>query len=263
MKKIECIIMDWAGTAVDYGCFAPVAAFLKSFESIGIAITPEEARRPMGLTKIDHIRTIFQMERIHNLFNETFKREYTEDDINKCYDSFQKELFSSLENYTSPIPYVIETIENLKAGGIKIGSTTGYTREMMDVVIPGAAQKGYKVDNCVTSDNLPGGRPHPYMIYQNMIDLAVESPLSVIKYGDTIADIKEGLRAGVWTIGVINGSNEMGLTEEEMTQMAADKIEKMRKEVRKSMYQAGAHYVVDDIRELPEIMDAINNKMNN
>lgn len=56
MKKIECIIMDWAGTAVDYGCFAPVAAFLKAFKEIGITISMEQARRPMGMAKIDHIR---------------------------------------------------------------------------------------------------------------------------------------------------------------------------------------------------------------
>ena len=29
MKKISCVIMDWAGTAVDFGCFAPLNAFLK------------------------------------------------------------------------------------------------------------------------------------------------------------------------------------------------------------------------------------------
>ena len=38
MKKIECIIMDWAGTAVDYGCFAPVAAFIEAFAEKGLVI---------------------------------------------------------------------------------------------------------------------------------------------------------------------------------------------------------------------------------
>lgn len=51
MKKIECVIMDWAGTAVDYGCFAPVAAFLKAFGEVGITVTMEEARRPMEWQK--------------------------------------------------------------------------------------------------------------------------------------------------------------------------------------------------------------------
>ena len=44
MKKVECIIMDWAGTSVDYGCMAPVAAFVESFKNIGLEVTPEETR---------------------------------------------------------------------------------------------------------------------------------------------------------------------------------------------------------------------------
>ena len=51
MKRIECIIMDWAGTAVDYGCFAPVAAFVESFRAIGVPVTAAETRAHMGRTK--------------------------------------------------------------------------------------------------------------------------------------------------------------------------------------------------------------------
>ena len=56
MKKIECIIMDWAGTAVDYGCFAPVAAFIEAFAEKGLVIDVVQTRKPMGLPKIQHIR---------------------------------------------------------------------------------------------------------------------------------------------------------------------------------------------------------------
>ena len=72
-----------------------------------------------------------------------------------------------------PFPGVIETLASLRAQGIRIGSTTGYTRAMMDVVVPGAAAKGYTVDNCVTPDGLPKGRPFPYMIQKNMADLGI------------------------------------------------------------------------------------------
>ena len=157
---------------------------------------------------------------------------------------------------------VIEVIEKLKRDGIKIGSTTGYTTAMMDIVLPGAAAHGYITDNCVTSNNLPAGRPQPYMIYQNMIDLAIPSVQSVIKYGDTIADIKEGVNAGVWTVGVILGSNEMGLTQEETGKLPAEELNRRMAAVRKRMYMAGAHYVVNTIAELPEIIEIINHKMN-
>ena len=230
MKKIECIIMDWAGTAVDYGCFAPV--------------------------------DLFKLPSVTEQFKQNYNRNWTEEDVVSIYKEFEKHLFASLEEYTTPIPGVIEVIEKLKRDGIKIGSTTGYTTAMMDIVLPGAAAHGYTTDNCVTSNNLPAGRPQPYMIYQNMIDLAIPSVQSVIKYGDTIADIKEGVNAGVWTVGVILGSNEMGLTQEETGKLPAEELNRRMAAVRKRMYMAGAHYVVNTIAELPEIIEIINHKMN-
>lgn len=262
MGKIECVIMDWAGTAIDYGCFAPVSAFVESFKTIEIAITAEEARRPMGLAKIDHIRALFQMERINTLFRRKYGRDYSEDDVRECYAEFQRLLFATLREYTKPIPGVVETMNILRSRNIKIGSTTGYTQKMMDVVVPAAAEKGYRVDNYVTSDCLPAGRPYPYMIYKNMCDLSVPSRFSVLKYGDTISDINEGLNAGVWTVGVVLGSNELGLTEEEIEKLPAEELEFRMKKVRNRMYAAGAHYVVDSIDELPDLIDCINARMN-
>ena len=242
MKKIECIILDWAGTAVDYGCFAPVAAFIESFNEIGVPVTAAETRAYMGLTKIEEIRALFNIDR--------------------SYVAFQRVLFDTLENYSEPIPGVVDTVEALRKAGIKIGSTTGYTDKMMDIVIPAAEKAGYKVDNCVTSDHLPAGRPYPYMVYRNMIDLAVPSVDCVLKYGDTIADIKEGVNAKVWTVGVVMGSNELALTQEEVAAMPAGELDARKAEVRRRMLEAGAHYVVDDITELPAIIETINQKMN-
>lgn len=262
MKKIKCIIMDWAGTAVDYGCFAPVAAFIESFKAIGISVTASETRAHMGLTKIEEIRALFESERINSCFREKFGRNYNEEDVQARFAEFQRILFATLEEYTDPIPYVTDIIAQLRAQGIKVGSTTGYTKDMMNVIIPAAAQKGYVIDNCVTSDDLPAGRPNPYMIFQNMCQLAIPCCQSVLKYGDTISDIKEGVNAGVWSVGVILGSNELALTKEEVETMPAKELERRKQEVRMRMYAAGAHYVVDDIRELPELIEAINKNMN-
>lgn len=263
MRKIECVIMDWAGTAIDYGCFAPVSAFIESFRMIGINVTTAEARKPMGLTKIDHIRALFQMERINNEFRKKYGRDYNEQDVESRYNEFQRLLFATLKEYTGPISNVIEVIDILRQKGIKIGSTTGYTKQMMDIVIPEASNKGYTPDNCVTSDNLPAGRPYPYMIYKNMCDLGVPSRFSVLKYGDTISDIKEGINAGVWSVGVILGSNEMGLTEEEVNALPEEELKLRMQEVRNRMYAAGAHYVVNSIDELPDLIDYINARMAN
>ena len=262
MKRIECIIMDWAGSAVDYGCFAPVAAFLNAFNEIGINITMEQARRPMGMAKIDHIRELFKMDGVGEEFEKIYQRPWNEQDVVAMNSKFEEYLFDSLANYTDPISGVIPTLDGLRKQGIKIGSTTGYTQTMMDVVLPNAARKGYTTDNCVTPNGLPAGRPLPYMIYMNMIDLAISSTDCVLKYGDTIADIKEGVNAKVWTVGVVLGSNELGLTQEEVLNMDAALLSAKKAEVRQRMLLAGAHYVVDSIEELPQVIELINHKLN-
>ena len=263
MKKISCVIMDWAGTAVDFGCFAPLNAFLKVFsEEKGIDITYRQAREPMGLLKIDHIKAILNMPEVNDKFRARYGRDWNMDDVNEMYQSFEKHLFASLKNFTTPIPGVLDTIRLLREDGLKIGSTTGYTQAMMDVVRPGAAAKGYVVDNLVTPDDVPAGRPAPYMIFENMIKLGVPCLDTVVKVGDTIADIKEGVNAKVWSVGVILGSNEMGLTEEETDNLTADELEDRMVEVRNRMLEAGASYVIRNIEELPALIQTINLKMN-
>lgn len=261
MDKINCIIMDWAGTAIDFGCFAPLHVFLRVFAEKGMNITYRQAREPMGLLKIDHIRAILKMPAVAEQFADVHHRPWVEEDILEMYSSFEKHLFASLRDFTTPIPGVVETIENLKAQGIKIGSTTGYTRQMMDIVRPDAAAKGYTVDNLVTPTGLPAGRPAPYMIYKNMIDLAIPSVDQVVKVGDTIADIREGLNAQVHTVGIITGSNELGLTQEEYDSMPADELATLKEEVRSRMQDAGAHYVLDTILELPSCIKDINSSL--
>ena len=253
--------MDWAGTAVDYGCFAPVAAFIESFKAMGVSVDIKDVRDNMGLTKIEEIRALYQTETTGKEFMSRFGRKPEEKDVAECYAKFQEILYSTLAEYSKPIPGVAETISSLRRSGIKVGSTTGYTGKMMDIVIPAAAKNGYVIDHCVTSDNLPGGRPAPYMIYKNMCDMAVPSRFSVIKYGDTIADIREGVNAGVWSVGVITGSNEMGLTEEETMALPEAELKNKMLGIRNKMYAAGAHYVVDSIAELPGLIESINLRM--
>ena len=225
MKKISGVIMDWAGTAVDYGCFAPLNAFLKVFsEEKGIDITYRQAREPMGLLKIDHIKAILSMPEVNEKFRALYKRDWNKGDVDEMYASFEKHLFASLKDFTTPIPGVLETMAMLREQGIKIGSTTGYTAKMMEIVRPGAEAKGYRVDNLVTPNEVPAGRPAPYMIYKNMIDLAIPSVDQVVKVGDTIADIKEGVNAKVWSVGIVTGSNEMGVSEEEYNSRPEDKL---------------------------------------
>ena len=259
-KEISCVIMDWAGTTIDFGCFAPVNAFKKAFEEMGIIITAEEIRIPMGMSKIEHIRQLLGMERINIEFQNVHQRDWNEEDVVYLNASFEKYLFATLTDYTVPIPHVAETVSYLKQKGVKIGSTTGYTRAMMDVVEPSVRAKGYFPDNCITPDGLPKGRPAPFMIYKNMIDLNVQHTDCVVKIGDTMEDIREGLNAKVWTIGVVVGSSELALSETEVNTIPETELNEKIAAVRQKMTDAGAHFVIDTMSELPEIIENINSQ---
>lgn len=261
--QIEAVIFDWAGTAVDYGCFAPLDVFIEVFTKKGIEVLHEEAREPMGMLKWDHINEMCKMDRIAQLWKDKFGRLPEEKDVDDLYADFEPLLFSILPNYCTPVPGVLELVDRLRAKGIKIGSTTGYTQKMMDVVAPGAKQKGYAPDYMVTPDDVPGGRPSPWMCYINAMNLGVYPMKHIIKVGDTISDIKEGLNAGAWSVGVILGSSEMGLKQEEAAAMAPDELADRMDAVAKRFKEAGAHYVIDSIGELDTLLPKINARLLN
>ncbi|WP_066874392.1 phosphonoacetaldehyde hydrolase [Clostridium mediterraneense] len=256
--NIKGVIFDWAGTTIDYGCFSPVGAFIEAFKSKGIEITIDEAREPMGMLKIDHIRAILNMPRVKKLFKEKYNREATQEDVNQLYDRFEKVLFSSLSDYVKLNPYVLEVVDELRAREIKIGTTTGYTKEMMDIILPIANKEGYKPDFTIASDEVEKARPYPYMINENAKVLGIDNMKALVKVGDTVVDIKEGKNAGVFTVGVILGSSELGLTYDEVNNMNKQELKIKMNLVREKLLNAGADYVIDDMSELIEVIEKIN-----
>ncbi|WP_437833753.1 phosphonoacetaldehyde hydrolase (plasmid) [Niallia taxi] len=262
MNRIEGVILDWAGTAVDFGCFAPVNVFIDIFHNAGIEVTMAEAREPMGMLKIDHIRAMLSMPRIANLWKEQYGREFTEADVVQLYAEFEPALLASLSEYTTPIPEVLETVQVLRERSIKIGSTTGYTKIMMDIVVPNAKAKGYSPDHLVTPDETDSfGRPYPYMIYRNMEELKLTASWKVIKVGDTTSDIKEAINAGVWSVGVVIGSSEMGLTQEEFTALTDEEKEQSIYTTKQRFIENGADFVIETMGELPGLIERVEELM--
>lgn len=252
---IEAVIFDWAGTTVDYGCFAPVQAFMEAFRHFGIEVTIEETRKPMGMLKRDHIRTMLNMERIATEWKQVKGDFANDNDVEAVYAQFEPKLFSILDQFATPKQYVIETVEELRNMGIKIGSTTGYTDSMMTVVVKEAAQQGYSPDCWYSADSVGGkGRPYPYMIFENMKNLGISDVKNVIKVGDTVSDIQEGVNSGVWTVGVIEGSSEMGLSQEEYDALTEDVRENACRKTEEIFRKAGAHFVIRNLSELPQLV---------
>lgn len=262
-NKIQAVIFDWAGTTVDYGCFAPVVTFIEIFKNYGIELTLEEVLEPMGIHKKEHIKILLKLDRVKKLWIDAYGQEPSDSDADELYNKFEPVLISKLKNYATPIPYVVDVVNELKESGIKIGSTTGYIRKMMDELIPYVKKNGYSPDNIVTSDEVIKGRPQPFMCYKNAMDLGIYPLETIIKAGDTIADIKEGVNASMWSVGIVMGSSLMGMTKEETDNCSTKLLEDKKRIVENKFFEAGAHFVIQDMRELPVLINKINEKLAN
>jgi phosphonoacetaldehyde hydrolase len=262
MKQIEAVIFDWAGTTVDYGCMAPIYAMQEAFATHKLVITLDEIRKPMGMLKIDHIKAVLDMERVKIHFHEAHHRQPSNTDVQEIYNDFEKNIFDNLHLYTQLIEGVLTVQDYLRQHKIKIGSTTGYTRDMLHIVADSAKQQGYAPDCTVTADEVKRGRPYGYMLHQNIAALDVLDTHSVVKVGDTIVDIQEGLYAGCWSVGVVKGSSMLGLSETEVSAMPAHELSLRMRNVRYQMLYSGAHFVIDSIDELPWVIELIHAKMN-
>lgn len=262
MNKLEGVILDWAGTAVDFGCFAPVNVFVDIFKHAGVEVTIEEAREPMGMLKIDHIRAMLNMTRIGTEWEEVVGRPFNEQDVEKLYVQFEQALMVSLGEYTDPIPEVTDTVQKLRNRGLKIGSTTGYTQSMIEVVASNAQKKGYAPDYYCTPDATNSyGRPYPYMIYRNMEALKLSAAWKVLKVGDTASDIQEAVNAGVWAVGSVIGSSEMGLSLEEFNALSKEEAEACISRTEQRFIQQGADFTIRSMGQLPQLIETINEQI--
>ena len=254
---VKAVILDWAGTAVDYGSFAPTAVFLRLFENQNVRITPEDARSGMGLMKKDHLRTILARPSVAQAWKSVYGKPPSNEDLESLFDLFLPMQLSVLKEYAQPIHGLLEVVEELRSQGVKIGSTTGYTRAMMNVLAPEARKNGYEPDCIVCPEEVAAGRPYPWMCYQNAIQLGVYPMQALIKVGDTLPDIEEGLNAGMWAVGVSLTGNLLGLKEAEVQALSAPEKENLNRKAKSQLYQAGAHYVIDGIWDLPDILKEI------
>jgi phosphonoacetaldehyde hydrolase len=255
--KLQAAILDWAGTVVDHGSRAPMGAFVRAFAAYGVAITVADARGPMGMAKRDHIRAVGHAPAVAAAWRARHGRNFDESDVDAIFRVFEPMNIASVRDHAELIPRALEAISALRARGMKIGSTTGYTRPIMDELTPIVAAAGYAPDLTVCAGDLPAGRPSPLMMWYAMAKLGVWPAPSVVKVDDTAPGIGEGVAAGTWTVGLALTGNEVGLSAQELATLSDADRAVCRERAGTVLRDAGADLVIDSVADLPGAVEVI------
>ena len=261
--QIEAVIFDWAGTIVDFGSFAPTQIFVDAFkQAFDFELSLAEARGPMGLGKLQHIEALGNDPAIGGRWQAKFGRPMNHVDINHIYRTFLPLQVERVGDHADLIPGALEMVAGLRSRGLKIGSTTGYPRQVMTKLIEVAATKGYFPDCTVCADDLKAGaRPGPWMALQCVLELEIGSVAHCLKVDDTLPGIAEGINAGMWTVGLALSGSPAGLTLAEHHSASVDQLAAIRSRVTSEFKTVGAHYVIDTVADLLAVLEDIEKRM--
>jgi phosphonoacetaldehyde hydrolase len=259
--RLQAAILDWAGTVVDFGSFAPTRIFVEAFSTVGIEVSLEEARGPMGIGKRDHIRTLCNEPAIAERFQRRLGRLPNDTDVNEIYKRFMPLQISKVGEYSTLIPGALKSIAALRQAGLKIGSTSGYPKEVMEKLAPLASAAGFSPDYIVASDEVPKGRPSPAQALANVIALGVDDVSACVKVDDTLPGILEGRSAGMWTVALRLSGNLLGLTWEEYRGLSSERLSSERQRIDIIFAPSKPHYLIDTIADLPPIITDINARL--
>jgi len=259
MKQIEAVVLDWAGTVVDYGSLAPTSIFVAAFaQAFDFKISLAEARIPMGLGKWDHIKALSELPDIDSRWQQQFGQSMQVKDIDYIYQTFMPLQKAKVSQRAQPIEGALAAINWMREQAIKIGSCSGYPKEVMDELAIAAAEHGYQPDAIVASDELAAGsRPGPWMALENVNRLGVSAVWRCVKMDDSTPGITEGINAGMWTIGIAKTGNAIGMSEAQWQQESAESQQRYLCQAYSELSDAGAHYVVDSLADTPAILQQI------
>ena len=255
--QVKAVILDWAGTVLDHGSRAPMGAFVEAFARFGVAISIADARGPMGMAKRDHIRLVGTAPAVAAAWRASQGHDFDEAAIDAIFAVFEPLNVAAVEAHSALIPGAREALAWCAARGIRIGSTTGYTRPIMERLAPLAATQGFAPEVMVCAGDLAAGRPAPLQMWHAMATMGVWPASGVLKLDDTPPGIREARAAGCWAVGVALTGNIAGLTSEELAAIDDQSRDALRRRATEELMAAGAHLVVDSIADLPVLVERI------
>ena len=132
--SLSAVVFDWAGTILDFGSCAPMGAFVRLFEQFGITLSIEQARGPMGMAKWDHIRALGLLPEVAAQWQARYGQPMGDAYVDRLYEVFTPLNAAVVPDFSDFIPGALDAVAALRARGLKVGSTTGYNRPIMEVV---------------------------------------------------------------------------------------------------------------------------------
>jgi phosphonoacetaldehyde hydrolase len=254
---VKAVVFDWAGTMVDFGCMAPVRALKAVFASEGLALSAEEARRDMGKAKLDHLRALMADPEVAARWSVAKGAAGSEADVERLYRKLELAMKAEAAKSSRLIPGAAEVAEALRGLGVRIGSGTGYTREMMADILKSAAEQGYAPEVVVCAGETPSGRPAPLMTWKALIALDAWPARACIKVDDAPVGIEEGRLAGCWTVGLSASGNGVGLDPEAFAALAPDERKERLARAETELKAAGADFVIENVSQLLPVVHDI------
>ncbi|HLZ73435.1 phosphonoacetaldehyde hydrolase [Phenylobacterium sp.] len=252
----DLVIFDWAGTMVDFGCCAPIDAYVKAFARRGVVLAEAAARADMGIAKADHVRALLARPEVARDWKTAQGRGPTEADVDDLMEDLGPLMREAAAVASELIPGAAAAVRTLRERGLRIASSTGYTREMMAPVLVRAAEQGYAPDHVLCAGETPQGRPSPLMIYKACAELGVWPLSRVVKVDDAEAGVAEGRAAGCFTVGVAASGNSVGLPLAAFQALdAADRKTRVAA-AGAALMAAGADIVIDTVADLPAALAA-------
>ena len=213
--SIELVVFDMAGTTVsDKGNVNDF--FRDAFLNAGMEVDAADVDGVMGYRKKEAIEIIVKKYKPGS--------ENDADFIDGIHEDFTKQMVNFYETNEglSPLPFAEKVFRELQENKIKVALNTGFTRAITAPILKrlGWDQAAF-IDEVICSDEVPEGRPHPYMIEKLMKDLGIGHAENVAKVGDTKVDIEEGRNTGC---GIVIAVTTGAYTKEQLAKYHPDHI---------------------------------------
>ena len=257
ISGVRGVVFDLSGTVIDYGSRGPVVAFCELFRRHGVHVSGDEARQPMGKHKKDHIQCMLADPAILSRWTQTHGDPPTEALIDQLYQEFIPLQVDVLQNHSDLIPGVAQVAADLRRRGIKIATTTGFDSGMIEALARHVRSAGFEPDVMVCPDHVGQGRPAPWMAFHAARQMDIYPMNTLVKVGDTPADVAEAQAAGMWAVSVVRSGNEVGLSAQELDALSPREQALRIADARAKLAACGPHYLIDSAADLLPIIDDI------